>query len=159
MATGDPALSPVGDPEVLAALHQACFPEDSWSAEAIAALASGPGVFALSAAAGAPAGAPAARGFVMARCIAEECEILTLCVHPGQRRRGLGRALLLAAMARARALGAEKVLLEAAEDNRAARALYGSLGFVELSRRPAYYQRANRGREAAVVLAFSFASG
>ena len=158
MATGDPALSPGGDPEVLAALHEACFPEDSWSAEAIASLASGPGVFALTATVGAAAGDPAALGFVMARCVAEECEILTICVRPEQRRQGLGRALLLAAMARARAFGAEKVLLEVAEDNRAARALYGGLGFVEFARRPAYYQRANRDRQTAVALAFSLAA-
>ncbi len=159
MAPGDPALSVGGAPAALAAIHAACFPEEPWSAEAISTLAAGPGVFALTANAGAAAADPAALGFVMVRCIADECEILTLCVHPGQRRQGLGRALLLAAMARARALGAERVLLEVAEDNGAARALYGSLGFVEFSRRPDYYQRANRADVTAVALTFSFASG
>lgn len=52
-----------------------------------------------------------------------------LHVTAGHRRRGLGRALLAAVEAKARALGCCKLTLEVQENNRVARALYESFGF------------------------------
>jgi ribosomal-protein-alanine N-acetyltransferase len=61
-------------------------------------------------------------------------------VTPGARRRGLGTALLAAAMAGARLRGAEAMFLEvAAAGNPAALGLYRGLGFVEVGRRRRYY--------------------
>lgn len=52
-----------------------------------------------------------------------------LYVIPGRRGGGLGRALMEAAIALARAEGADRIELGTSEDDAAARALYESLGF------------------------------
>ena len=58
-----------------------------------------------------------------------ECYLAELYVAPAQRRRGLGRALMLAAMQLARERGADRMDLGTGETDHAARALYESLGF------------------------------
>jgi ribosomal protein S18 acetylase RimI-like enzyme len=58
-----------------------------------------------------------------------ECYLAELYVVPEHRCRGLGRALLEAALARARSRGATHIELGTAETDLAARALYESLGF------------------------------
>lgn len=58
-----------------------------------------------------------------------ECYLAELYVVPAQRGRGLGRALLEAAIEVARREGATHMDLGTAEDDVAARALYESLGF------------------------------
>jgi ribosomal protein S18 acetylase RimI-like enzyme len=58
-----------------------------------------------------------------------ECYLAELYVVPGRRRRGLGRALLQAAIECARARGADHMDLGTGENDVAARALYESLGF------------------------------
>lgn len=54
-----------------------------------------------------------------------------LAVLPERRSAGIGRALLAAAEARARALGCCKLTLEVREDNARARGLYRSVGFAD----------------------------
>jgi ribosomal-protein-alanine N-acetyltransferase len=112
----------------LAALHAACFP-DAWDAAAISALLVTPGTFAYA----------HDDGFVLARAVAGEAEILTLAVAPAARGRGLGRALLQAAIIRAQELGAETLFLEVGTDNPHALALYTGLGFAKVGRRKGYY--------------------
>lgn len=138
------------DAALVAALHAACVAE-SWSATAVATLLEGPGVWGLLLYA-APAEEPEPIGFCLARSAADEAEILMLCVLPGQRRRGLGRRLLQAAMLRAHAQGAARLFLEVAEDNTAGRALYDAAGFATVGRRPGYYQRASKASIAAAVM-------
>jgi ribosomal protein S18 acetylase RimI-like enzyme len=58
-----------------------------------------------------------------------ECYLAELYVVPERRRRGLGRALMDAAIETARAEGATHMDLGTGEDDVAARALYESLGF------------------------------
>jgi ribosomal protein S18 acetylase RimI-like enzyme len=58
-----------------------------------------------------------------------ECYLAELYVVPVHRGRGLGRALLTAAMELARARGADRMDLGTGEQDIAARALYESLGF------------------------------
>jgi ribosomal protein S18 acetylase RimI-like enzyme len=58
-----------------------------------------------------------------------ECYLAELYVVPGRRRRGLGRALLQAAMTVARSRGADHMDLGTSDSDVAARALYESLGF------------------------------
>lgn len=58
-----------------------------------------------------------------------ECYLAELYVAPARRRRGLGRALMAAALTEARRRGADHIDLNTAEDDTAARALYESLGF------------------------------
>ena len=124
------------DPAVLARLHAASFP-DAWDAKAIAALLATPGTFAHW----------NDDGFVLARVAAQEGEILTLAVNPAARGRGLGRALLTAALDTAARMGAAAMFLEVGADNPAALALYEALGFVRVGDRKGDYQ----GRDALVL--------
>jgi ribosomal-protein-alanine N-acetyltransferase len=112
----------------LAALHAACFP-DPWDAAAISALLVKPGTFAFA----------HEDGFVLARAVADEAEILTLAVHPYKRGKGLGRALLQATISKVRSMGAKSVFLEVGVENPAARALYARLGFTKVGARKGYY--------------------
>lgn len=57
-----------------------------------------------------------------------------LAVRPQHRRAGLGRALTVAGLAHAVGAGAARAFLQVEVDNEAARALYGSLGFVHADR-------------------------
>jgi ribosomal-protein-alanine N-acetyltransferase len=121
--TGDLALA-------LAALHAEAF-DTPWSASAFADLLVQPGVMLHA----------EIDGFVLIRVAADEAEILTLAVRPGARRAGLGSRLVSAAVDLAAAAGSQRLLLEVAEDNTPARALYDRLGFESAGRRPRYYAR------------------
>jgi ribosomal-protein-alanine N-acetyltransferase len=61
-------------------------------------------------------------------------------VAPRWRRRGLARWLLRFALARAARDGARRACLEVRKSNRAARALYASVGFSPAGRRVGYYR-------------------
>lgn len=88
---------------------------------------------------------------------AAEAHVLNICVDPARQSRGLGRRMMLTLLERAEQAGAERVLLEVRPSNALARALYDSLGFVEIGLRPRYYQ-AHGGREDAVVLCLEAAA-
>lgn len=133
------------DPAALAALHAEAF-DAPWDAASLSALLTSPGVFAVA----------EEDGFILIRVVADEAEILTLAVRPAARRGGLGGRLVEAAVVRAAALGAERMFLEVAEDNVAARALYARAGFNEAGRRRGYYARADGSREDALVLTLNF---
>jgi len=120
--------------------------EPPWSAAAIAELLALPGGFALL---GVLDGTP--RGYLMARWLPDDCEILSLGVVPALRRRGLARALLADLAARAAAAGRDRLILEVAADNAAAQALYRTAGFALDGRRPAYYRRAGRPVDALLL--------
>ena len=133
--------------EALAALHAEAF-ETPWDAASLTALLDSPGVFAVE----------QPDGFILIRVVADEAEILTLAVRPAARRSGLGGRLVEAAVVRAAALGAERMFLEVAEDNVAARGLYARAGFREAGRRRGYYARSDGSREDALILALNFAA-
>jgi ribosomal protein S18 acetylase RimI-like enzyme len=65
-----------------------------------------------------------------------ECHLAELYVAPHRRGRGLGRALMEAAVATARAEGADRIDLATSEDDVAARSLYESAGFSNREGRP-----------------------
>lgn len=69
-----------------------------------------------------------------------EGDIQTIAVAPHARRRGLGRALMVALLSEARDRGAREVFLEVRADNPGAQTLYRELGFEEIGVRPKYYQ-------------------
>jgi ribosomal-protein-alanine N-acetyltransferase len=119
------------DAPALAALHALSFPPaEAWGADAMRLMLEMPGAYGLW---------RSAEGLVLARAAAGEAEILTLAVAPAARRRGLGAALLAAAMQGAILRGAAEMFLEVAAGNAAALALYAAAGFAEVGRRRRYY--------------------
>ncbi|KAB2666155.1 ribosomal-protein-alanine N-acetyltransferase [Brucella tritici] len=90
-------------------------------------------------------------GFVLARLVAGEAEILTIAVARDVQRQGVGRALMDAVLRHLYQERAETLFLEVDEANVAAQALYRRLGFQKVGDRPAYYETAN-GRSAALIL-------
>ena len=93
---------------------------------------------------GAPAPGEPAAGFVLWRGAAGEEEVLLIAVAPGQRRRGIGRALLERFIAEARERGTHRLFLEMREGNPAEN-LYHQFGFTAAGRRRNYYRRARNG--------------
>jgi len=79
-------------------------------------------------------------GFVAARQIADEAEILNIAVHPNFRRKGVASALLLAALDNFRRSAVMRVFLELRESNLPARALYERHGFVPAGLRKSDYR-------------------
>ncbi len=114
----------------LARLHAAAF-DPAWPEAEMAELLRGAGSMALALEA----------GFILIRVLPPEAEVITLAVAPEARRRGMGRALLRAALDAAEAAGAEAIFLEVAADNQPALALYAGEGFGEVGRRRGYYPR------------------
>jgi ribosomal protein S18 acetylase RimI-like enzyme len=84
---------------------------------------------------GAPGKGDAAAGVVQLRYrwsvwrASEDCLLEDLFVAPDARRSGLGRALLHAAVERARERGSRRIELDTAQRNEAAMSLYRSFGF------------------------------
>ena len=83
-----------------------------------------------------------AAGFVLARNISGEAEIITIAVARAHRRRGLGRLLMDAVLRELHGARAGALFLEVDEGNFAAVALYRKLGFREVGKRSAYYRSA-----------------
>lgn len=79
-------------------------------------------------------------GFLAARKLADELEILNLAVAPAARRQGVAGQLLRAAMKWAAAEGVAKIYLEVRASNAAAKAFYQSHGFHSTGTRPNYYR-------------------
>lgn len=114
----------------MAALHKAAMTGNrAWSEAEFTKLLATPGCFAVG----------DARAFALVRVAADEAELLTIVTHPEHRRQGLARALMETWQAAAARRGATRALLEVAEDNIAARALYDDCGYGEYARRPEYY--------------------
>src|SRR5690606_39158563 len=92
-------------------------------------------------------------GFVLARLAAGEAEILTIAVARAHRGQGLGRDLMEAVLRNLHAGRAEALFLEVDETNAPAIALYRRLGFMEVARRPGYYdQPGGKRRTDALVM-------
>lgn len=127
----------------MAGIHATAF-DAPWDADVMR-------VFLASAGAFAAITEPCQAGFILCRRMAGEAEILTLAVDPAQRRRGLGSALLAAAVDWAADAGADALFLEVACDNAAAIALYGADAFAEVGRRRAYYSRPGGAMDALVL--------
>lgn len=135
------------DLPVLEQLHRESFPEDPWSARSFGELLALPNTGGLLAQANMDP-----LGLLLWRVMADEAEILTLCVRPPARRRHVAQTLLARAMDTFPKAGAHRLFLEVAEDNAAAHALYKGLGFCEVGRRRAYYRRPGGMKTDALLL-------
>jgi ribosomal-protein-alanine N-acetyltransferase len=79
-------------------------------------------------------------GFLLARYLGAEMEILNLAVTEQARREGVGRRLVQAALKEGERRSAASVFLEVRESNAAALAFYAALGFSPVGQRVGYYQ-------------------
>jgi ribosomal-protein-alanine N-acetyltransferase len=137
---------PPGAAAPLSQLHRLCFPDDPWDREACDAILAMPGFFGIL-----TWQDETPIGFALALDLRGECEVLSLGVIPERRRRGAGAALIAALAEEARRRGAQSLVLEVAEDNIAAAALYAACGFVAIARRPHYYRRLGHLVDASVL--------
>lgn len=129
------SATPADLPEV-SALERACY-GDPWPASAFAALPHNAQVY-FAVARNAVRGQLA--GYVVAWYVMDEGELANLAVAPGDRGRGVGRALLDAMLDNAASRGTAQLFLEVRESNLAARKLYAARDFEEVGRRTRYYR-------------------
>ncbi|HEY3935132.1 MAG TPA: ribosomal protein S18-alanine N-acetyltransferase [Gemmatimonadales bacterium] len=119
----------------LAELERAAF-SDPWTEEQLREAMSWPGAILIAA-----DDETGLAGYVLARVVVDEGEILSIGTTPERRRRGIARRLLAAVLEKMRAAGARSAWLEVRVSNDAARTLYQSMGFVNAGVRPDYYRR------------------
>lgn len=136
----------------LASAHAQAF-DAPWNELTLSELLDGPGAYAFIAL------DDDTLGMVLCRTIAGEAEVLTLAVPPWTRRRGVGLALMTAAIAAAHAGGAEAMFLEVDVDNAPAVGLYRRLGFQQAGLRKGYYDRGAAPRADALVMRLDLTAG
>lgn len=127
----------------IAALEQRCF-TDPWSENAVKSELENPLSVWLVALNG-----ETVAGYVGSQTVLGETDMMNLAVAPDFRRRGIGEALVNALVARLKSMGGHCLTLEVRASNAPAQALYQKLGFVQVGRRPRYYEKP---REDALIL-------
>ena len=137
---------------VVAALFAETF-DDPWPEPSVRELMDSPGARAMIAREG-----ETPIGFLLARVVADEAEILSIGVRPAARRQGVARALFKAFLPLAGAAGAKSVFLEVGQDNPPALSLYESLDFERVGLRRDYYTRRGGERIDAVLMRLSLSS-
>jgi len=80
-------------------------------------------------------------GLLLCSEVAEEMEILTICVLPEFRRQHIAQDLLHELFRYAKTQKVKRIFLEVAEDNIPAQKLYFGGGFQQVSKRAGYYTR------------------
>jgi len=91
-------------------------------------------------------------GFVLAREVAGEAEILTVAVADKFARSGLGWRLMQSAAREAMMRGAETMFLEVDNSNASALGLYKKLGFKTVAERKTYYTAKDGTKSTALVM-------
>ncbi|ETX30936.1 GNAT family N-acetyltransferase [Roseivivax isoporae] len=131
------------DDDMAALMARAYRHQAPWTAPDITALRARPTTLVLD----------APGGFLIAQVVIDEAEILALATDPAKQRRGVATALLDRFHADCAARGVARTLLDVAEDNGPARALYHRAGYAETARRRGYYARAEGRRADALLMA------
>lgn len=133
----------LGDVSAIAELEKLCF-SDPWSEKSIASevdnrlsywlVAEVDGIVA---------------GYVGSQTVLDAADMMNLAVSPDHRRKGIGQALVNALVEHLRQNKVIALLLEVRVSNAPAIALYESLGFEQVGRRPKYY---HNPREDALIM-------
>ena len=133
----------LGDVSAIAELEKRCF-SDPWSENSIASevdnrlsywlVAEIDGVVA---------------GYVGSQTVLDAADMMNLAVSPDYRRKGIGQALVNALVEHLQQNKVIALLLEVRVSNAPAIALYESLGFEQVGRRPKYY---HNPREDALIM-------
>lgn len=127
----------VDDLAAIMAIENASFPADAWSEQSMRAeLESTHGRYIVLDDHGEIDGYAGLRHLPGGR----DSDVQTIAVSADARGAGHGRALLTELLRTAAGRRAQEVFLEVRADNPAAQGLYASEGFVEIGRRPRYYQ-------------------
>ena len=79
-------------------------------------------------------------GYVGSQSVLDESDMMNIAVHPEHRRKGIARELVCALVAALQGKDVRCLTLEVRASNEPAKALYESLGFVQIGRRPNYYR-------------------
>jgi len=126
-----------GDLGAIMALERASFPTDAWSEAMMREELTSPhGWYVVDEEAG------RLLGYAGLRAVrrATDADIQTIAIAEAARGRGRGRTLLRALLEEAAKRDVREVFLEVRADNPVAQALYVSEGFLEIGRKPRYYQ-------------------
>lgn len=78
-------------------------------------------------------------GYAVTWTVVDQAELGNVAVAPEARAAGIGRALVVAVLARVSARGARECFLEVRESNQVAQGLYRDMGFEVVGRRRSYY--------------------
>ncbi|TQJ29680.1 ribosomal protein S18-alanine N-acetyltransferase [Microbacterium sp. SLBN-146] len=125
------------DLDAIMAIERASFPTDAWSdAMMREELQSPHGYYIVDVLADRTVGYAGLR----AAAAAKDADVQTITIADAARGRGRGRALLGALLQEAARRRVREVFLEVRADNPVAQSLYASEGFLEIARRPHYYQ-------------------
>ena len=112
----------------LANLHKKCFPNKPWSADDFRDLQNSGCEIIMS-----------QNGFIVYRCVADECEIITIGVNPKMRRQGIASAMIGIIEKNIKNQCVNKIFLEVSSINIAGIKLYENCGFKRIGLRPKYY--------------------
>lgn len=129
---------------------------ERWSARDISSAMGMQGVSALAASVVEEDGLSRLVGFILARVVVDEAEILLIGVEPDCRRQGIAAALLDDFLRQSQQKGIARVFLEVRESNDAARALYKRAGFSPVGKRRNYYRNKNGETASAYTLEKQF---
>lgn len=129
-------------PAELARLHERAAPSRGWSSKSYADLLDQTGVLAQ----------VTETGFVLARRVGDEAEILMVAVDPEAQRGGVATRLLSTTLQTLATHGVTSVFLEVEDGNQPAIALYNKFGFAQTGRRKGYYRHSDGRRVDALVL-------
>ncbi len=97
-------------------------------------------------------------GFLLARRVTDEAEILAIAVEPSWRRQGVARRLISYLTTELRRDLPCRLIVEVSVENVSALALYGQNGFIEVGTRKHYYAVSGRMPVDAKILAQDFAN-
>ena len=132
----------------VAAIEKECFGRDAWSEKSV----SGELTNALALWLVAVEGETVA-GYVGSQTVCNETDMMNVAVTADFRRRGIGEKLVNALVEELKAMDSHCLTLEVRASNTPAQAMYEKLGFVEIGRRPRYYQNP---KEDALILRKDF---
>ena len=118
----------------VAELEKQCF-SDPWSEKSVASELENPLSLWLVALEG-----DTVAGYVGSQTVMGETDMMNVAVSPAYRQRGIARELIQALLRELARQGSHRLTLEVRASNAPARALYESLGFAQVGRRPNYYR-------------------
>jgi ribosomal-protein-alanine N-acetyltransferase len=133
----------INDAEIISQIHQSCF-DDGWSEKSFFEMLSQNAFFGFF--------SKEKTGFILGKIVCEEIEIITICVLPNFRRRGIGKLLMETIDVHAKTCSVDRIFLEVSEDNVIAQKMYKNFGYKEIAERRGYYQTQTCRKNAIIMM-------